>query len=87
LPLQHQAAPVRLSPAPPAPPPIPAPPPAPSDKLRYRAQQPQLFQPIKQGSIPPRLPGLHPRPLDYHGPAATAIDWQTGWQWANKGGD
>ena len=55
--------------------------------LRYRAQSAQLFQPIAQGSIPPRLPGQHARPLDYHGPDATAVDFQAGWTWKNKGGD
>lgn len=82
------------SPEPPAPPPpTPAPeppppvPPAPPEGLRYRAQTGQLFQPIAQPSIPPRLPGQGARPLDYHGPGAHHVDFQSGWAWKHKGGD
>jgi len=78
------------SPEPPPPPaPVPAPPPAPIPVAanKYRAQAAQLFQPIAQGSIPPRLPGLAPRALDYYGPDATHVEFAAGWQWANKGGD
>lgn len=55
--------------------------------MRYRAQATQLFQPIAQTSIPPRLPGQAARPLDYYGPDANHIEFQSGWTWQNKGGD
>ena len=78
------------APAPePAPAPTPAPVPAPPvpPGLRYRAQQRQLFQPIAANQIPPRLLGQGPRWLDYYGPDATHVEFQSGWAWAHKGGD
>lgn len=78
------------APEPPAPDPEsppPAPAPIPSAQVAYRAQHEQLFQPIAQSHIPPRLPGQAARPLDYYGPDATRIEFQSGWTWQNKGGD
>lgn len=54
---------------------------------KYRAQQAQLFQPIAQGSIPPRLPGQLAQSLETHGPTSAFVDHSRGWQWENKGGD
>ena len=78
------------APPPPAPapePPPPAPPAPPPEGLRYRAQTGQLFQPIAQASIPPRLQGQGAKPLDYYGPDANHVEFQAGWSWRNKGGD
>lgn len=85
-PVEPPPPPPPVEPPPPPPPPAEQPPPVPAG-LRYRAQQKQLFQPIAQPNIPPRLPGLGPRHLDYCGPDANHVEWACGWSWANKGGD
>lgn len=53
---------------------------------RYRCQTPQLFQPASARSIPGRLPGQLPRPINV-GPTRTHVCWSTGWRWRNVGGD
>ena len=50
-------------------------------------QNKQLFQPIKQSHVWGRLPGQAPTPLDYYGPDVAHVEWASGWNWDNKGGD
>lgn len=70
--------------APPPPPvdPIPTP-----EGIRYRYQQPLLFQ-AQPEPYPSRLPGGLPyTDLQHYGPTAVFIDGMTGWAWDRKGGD
>lgn len=77
-----------LAPAPvPEPVPSPVEPPAPIVTEKYLGQSFRIFQPIAANQIKPRLVGQAPRYLDYYGPDSTAVEFQAGWHWKNKGGD
>lgn len=52
-----------------------------------RATQPQLFQTVAAGDYPSRIDGGGSYNADIWGPTRAYVDFASGWQWVNPGGD
>lgn len=53
----------------------------------YRNAQPNLFQSVSRRTIASRLPGGADMLWDIFGPTRRYVDFHTGWEWSQPGGD